>query len=427
MSKVRAAAVLLALAALLAPLAPAAAYGPNPVDFSMWSQFGLWATEAPENTMCVSASAVTMVNYMSGNHTASAYSHATYVVPWYNQAKGTGTSTMHTRYYYPSFHEVGLDPRAWAWLMWQHTGPGYAYHDYYFTDSGSPSQYTANYYMADQLYRLQSANQPVGALTDNGHHAVAVVGFRSTDWPAQVSGFYVVDPYASQARKNYYSGWIGDAPGSYLDITTWNTYYFTYYYDEGLQAAYPNGYYWKNQYVVVLRSKNDSPQPTPTNDAMPPIYGYTSAPSVAIAATSDAVSDQAYSSIENATLIGISSNGLSNDPSLAVDLRGAQIGRQVHVDSLDPAVPAYELVEVKSGGAVAAVAMIVDRPDGYHFGALSPVESGWSMPDGSGATTRLRQDGIDVKSMKLVWGASDESSSPFGPIWQATDASGVNH
>jgi hypothetical protein len=388
---------------------------------------GHYATENPENVACVSASALTHVNYIYNNTASSNYAHSI-VQSWYNTAKGTSSSNMHTRYYYPSYGEAGLDPRAWAWLLWNNTraSPAYAFHDYWW--SGSSGQSTANTYMVTGVYYGQA---PVGALTDHGHHAVDVVGFSTsasptqepTTWPSTLLGFWIVDPYAPSARKAFYGGYIGDAPNTYIALSTWNSVYFTTYTDDKISNTI-----WTNAYVAVLRSADGSPQPTPTSDARPAIYsdGFGS---FAAAPPADVVPvDKAYpdGAIEQATLDGIATNQLLSNPNVGRGLQGATIGRTLHVESLTPEIPAYELVEVLKNGTIVANVMLVHRVDGLHFGALRPVTDGARLPDVASLKEGLSSMGstLSALSATAVWAWSDESMSPFDPLWRTVDASG---
>ena len=109
---------------------------------------------------------------------------------------------------------------------------------------------------------------------------------------------------------------------------------------------------------------------------------------------------------------------------MGVSLVGATTGRTLHVDSLSPDVPSYELVEVLVGGQVKAFAMLEDRPDGLHFGGLQSVSAGSHLPSIGDGKADFTARGVAATSAKLVWGWSDESASPFSPIWEATDAGG---
>ncbi len=389
----------LAVAIQAALPATAAAYSEQ-----YWN--GSYATEYPENIACVAASALTHVGQVYGYTDASHYLHST-VQAWYT------TGRTHNRYTYAA---AGLDPRSWAWLLWKNTPAGYSYHDYWW-----PSQGTANMYIESGL---TTTHQPVGALTDHGHHAVNVVGFNATADPrtdaSSLLGFWIVDPYyhgSGTVRKSFYGGYVGDPPNTYIALATWNSAYLTYYYDT-INTI------WTNSYVAVLRTANNSPEPTKSYDTQPPMYGYTATAS--LPATSGGTSDKAYpkGALDQAVTDGIASNTLLNDPSLGVSLVGAVAGKSLHVDSLSPELGSYELVEVLVAGKVKAIAMIEDRKDGLHFAALQPVAEGSHMPSALDAQTGLRAKGVDARSLKAVWGWSQESSSPFSPFWQATDSNG---
>jgi hypothetical protein len=136
--------------------------------------------------------------------------------------------------------------------------------------------------------------------------------------------------------------------------------------------------------------------------------------------------DTAYpdGAIEQATLDGIATNKLLSSPNVGPMLQGATIGRTLHVESLTPEIPAYELVEVLKNGSVVANVMLVHRDDGLHFGALRPVTDGARLPDVASVMEGLSSMGSTALSATAVWAWSDESMSPFDPLWRTVDASG---
>jgi hypothetical protein len=168
--------------------------------------------------------------------------------------------------------------------------------------------------------------------------------------------------------------------------------------------------------------------PTPTSDTWPTIYSDWLRGSAA-QVTSGPSPDLAYpaGAIADATLGGISANGLLSDPNLGPSLNGATIGRSLHIDSAQQDVPSYELVEVVSRSQVVAIAMLQDLPDGLHFGALQSMPAGAHLPNPASAASTFRKNGINTSSVSLTWGWSPESMSPFEPFWKATDTQGTLH
>jgi hypothetical protein len=373
---------------------------------------GHYATEpktANGYVACVAASALTWVNQINKVTDDSAYA-AGVVNSWY--ALGLG----HNRYTYPA---PGLDPRAWAWLLWKKLQPGsYSFHDYWWTNQG-----TANLYLEAGLY---SSHAPVGALVAQGHHAVDVIGFSSTanpqDMPSTLNGFWIVDPMPKY-NPDFHGTPIGNPPGTagyYVAVGLWNSTYFTKYVEENV----PN-VIWKGMFVAVLRAKDGSPQPTKTYDTQPAKYSDTVGLSAASLAA-PAAADVAYpdAAIADAVIGGIKANNLADESAFGSSLKGASVGRTLHVESLAADVPAYELAEVVSKGAVVAIAMAVHQADGLHFGALQPVSSDEGLPSASALKAAAAGVSPDATPTGLAWGWSDESTSPFNPFLIATDNGG---
>ena len=91
---------------------------------------------------------------------------------------------------------TGLDPRAWAWLLFNHTPVGFYYDHYKYT-----SAYAATRVMGEQL-RYQA--EVAGALVNAGHHAFVFVGVDTScdigtanclKTTYTISNVYVNDPW----------------------------------------------------------------------------------------------------------------------------------------------------------------------------------------------------------------------------------------
>jgi hypothetical protein len=397
------------LASLLLTSLPTSvsAYGINTYN-------GHFTTEKPENVTCVSASALTWINYLTG---ATNYTH-TLANTWYLEARNNG----YDKYNLASVGEAGLDPRGWANLLWHHRPAHYAFNDYRYT-----SQTTADLKLEMDV---RDSFEPAGAIIFSGIHAVLVVGFTSNidpeAGPSTLTGFRIVDPwYPNTPGTEPAGGTIGLAPNTFLDIATWNMNYFTAYADPQYESVHGNEI-WHGRFVPILRAADDGPppsdtQPTPYSDG--PQGGGAAAlagPRGVTLAQSKAYPDSA---ITAALLGGIEADGLTSDNGLGVDLVGISAGRHIHVESLTPSFPSYELVEVQKSGRVVAIAMLVHRSDGLHFGGLQAAPSSNQLPDEALAGAVTKQGGI--RSMRrLVWAPSVDSFVPFAPFAEVTDASG---
>jgi hypothetical protein len=64
--------------------------------------------------------------------------------------------------------DSGLDPLAWAWLLYLHTPAGYYYDDYTYTSAYSGS--------INLAYQLWAYTEVAGALVNEGHHAMVFKG-----------------------------------------------------------------------------------------------------------------------------------------------------------------------------------------------------------------------------------------------------------
>ena len=379
---------------------------------------GHFATERPENITCVSASALTWSNYTWGITHDSYYSHEI-AMDWYREVRSS-TQDFHNRYDYTGI-EPGLDPRGWAWLLWEHAPPGRGYHDYW-----SSSQNAVNSWM---VWNILNANEPAGALTFRSVHAVDVVGFSSDVDPRQgtytLNGFFIVDPwYPNGPSRMGDGGTIGVAPNTYLTLAAWNRSYLLPYVDKPYEAVRgPN--LWHGKYVAVLRSVNGTPEPSKFDDSMPPTFSgvgpSAAAPSRMLAAEEPAFAlDDALGAVTS----GIAANNLEADARVGLEAGAVQVGRRVDVDSLSPDIPPYSLVEVVQRGRVVAIAMLTRDADGLRFAGIQGAWEGNALVDPAEARRSFRGAGIDVRALRAVWRPSADSMAPFSPFWAATDAAG---
>ena len=385
---------------------------------------GYYTTEAPENYTCVSASALTHINYILGKTTG--YSHST-ALAWYREVRSS-TADFHDRYDYTGI-EKGLDPRGWAWLLSTHAPvtPAYVFHDYW-----SSSQLTVNRWIT---LGVRTTREPVGVLVANGRHGVDVVGFQSNvdplNPPYSILGFFLIDPWYPNSRITVSGAYIGVRPNYYITSSSWNASWFTPYHDLPYRKATGRYTIWENKYVAVLRAADGSPEPTKTYDTMPPKYSDTFAiptqtpPS---AGGTEAPATFPYSSYGQAVTEGIAANNLDTSAAnLGVDLSNVTVGPAVQVESMAPGFPSYELVEVMKGRRVVALAYLTRVAGGFEFGGLAPVTSQYKRANASAARQAFGRKGVQVASLKLAWGWSEDTFSPFSPVWRATDTRGRPH
>lgn len=371
---------------------------------------------------CVSASALTHVDAITGSTDVSGAT----VDAWFNEAYGNGVpsssgGTSYNRAQYPGGRKFGLDARAWAKLLWYHSPSGYGFNDY--PGRGvSWSQADANAYL---MMGIRTTRQPVGAMVDAGIHAVDVVGFASSadplSGPVTLNGFYIVDPwYATSSGKVLSRNWSGNggtynlAPNTYLTIANWNAHYFLRY------AVSDPARQWTNKYVVVLRT---SVAAVPSDN--PGLaYSETYPGRARIEATPAVEPTSPKSDLSGAVLEGIERNGLIGSTALGMRLKHPTIGPSTHVDSMDPSQPSYFLVVVRDGGREVALAQVNDTPLGLEFAGLRTVRPGYRLPDRAAAAGQIGRLGVPARNLRLVWERSDETRSPFVPLWSVSDGTG---
>jgi hypothetical protein len=92
-----------------------------------------------------------------------------------------------------------------------------------------------------------------------------------------------------------------------------------------------------------------------------------------------------------------------------------------------PGFPSYELVEVMKGRRVVALAYLTRVAGGFEFGGLALVTSQYKRANASAARQAFGRKGVQVASLKLAWGWSEDTFSPFSPVWRATDTRGRPH
>jgi hypothetical protein len=365
---------------------------------------GNYASQYPDNFRCVAASSVTWVNAITGG---TNYSHSK-VVTYYDYGRSKNKYT---------YAANGIDPRGWAWTMFNYTPAGYTFNDYiYETQSAANSKL---------VYGLRDTGEPVGVPVAKGEHAVLAVGFSSSQDPElgpwTLNGFYIVDPWHKKNSSGtvvsppltLYNAAYNLAPNSYISASSWNTYYFRKYMesDPGVQAN--GGTIWDGFYTVVLRKSSTTEAPKNPWNARPP-YSDTHGPTNAMALEPAAASPTIQDAIDAATT--------SDSPfqaGLGFSLGDVTIGNSLVVETESDVTP-YLLVELKRDGRPAAVALVTVEPDGYRLGAITGVSRDFRMPRAADAARALG----NPAELRLKWAPSAISPTPFVPIWIGTDSIG---
>jgi hypothetical protein len=404
-------AVPLVLLAVLTPPSAANAYTQNLYNSSYNNQQAM-------NCWCVVGSIRTWLGYIPGSQLPSQSTINSLVT---SKDKYNNTTVK------CKDGSSGHDPRGWAWGMYNYTPGSYFYDDYQNT-----SQSTMDWEM---VYGVRATRQPVGSFVMAGQHAVLILGYQDLNDPfadkaQQLNGFYIFDPWYGRGNSGI-AGWgYGFEPDHYFTIAQWNSTYYT--------KDTNDGKFWSPRYVAVLRAVSGTPSDSPPQTygdwyyansgaalANGPVGSTAAAPDVVATGASTSSNrtfgvDTAEPTVAAAVAEGLATNSLGGHNSMGMDLSHYTIGAVAHVDSLDSALPSYELAELRVDGQIRAIAMVDDTPAGYLFGALS--EAGPNYPY---ATPSIRAqyesaNGVPVSS-HLVWGWADEGESPFYPFIATSD------
>lgn len=355
----------------------------------------LWIT-------CVAASALTTINYINLNDVSKATIKA-----WFDEGM------YYNKKVYADGRDFGLDPRAWARLLFVHSPAGYTFNDYPAKLSPTWSQAKSNAYMVDMI---RTSGIPAGALVAHGTHAFDVIGYQASSNPANgpytLKGFYVIDPWYNGSSWSAYGATYDLAPNTYRTISDWNSHYFLTYTVEDTSPAT-----WHNEYVVILRSSSGLVTDYPTAPWSDSHGGS------ALAFQESAEPAYSANHLNEAVVDGMTRNGLlNNEKGLGVRITNPSVGAKVFVSSAIADYPSYYLVEVRDRGKTVALAMVNVEGDGLHFAAAVATGPTFRLPNVDGARAAFRSHRFGAVSERLVWGWSDESMSPFAPIWEGEAA-----
>ena len=313
----------------------------------------------------------------------------------------------------------GHDPRGEAWALYWHT-PG----NWFFNDYRYSSAFTADW---ELVYGIRGTGRPDGAIVNSGRHAILTTGYVTTrdpfsDGTDSISSFYVFDPYTN-AHSN-------------VPISTWNTSSWLSPNMSGYGGAGP---FWTSYYVTVLQMyanavPSDSPGETYGDWQASQYNGAAAAAATAgqtsrsTSVTQDTMSGKMLGpAITRPTVAAAVADGLAvnevDKGRLGIDLTGYTLGAITHVDSFSPDVAPYELVEVRVGAEVRAVAMVADGPNGYTYAGASTLPDGWDLTSTTERGSIMQTAGLHGDG-HLVWASIDGSNSPFTPFVHGQDGSG---
>jgi len=344
---------------------------------------------------------------------------------------------------------IGLDPLAWAYILWHWTPDGYYYDDYSFTTA-----YSGTRTMINQLYDY---NTSPGALVNAGHHAMVLKGATTSCNPADemcrysnpgysIVTVYVDDPWYDRSDNDpgqgncswngqpYTCGKYGLHPSTAITYGTWVAYYYTPWTAQDCS-------YWNGDYVAVLR-RGTAGQPSLVGGSLPGSMPVTKDASTAPTTdktygeewpeptpTSTVVAaSQAIVDLDSAFATAKTRNGLDRRAQFADATGGGHVTSTYPVHSLVSNFPDYVLASVVGDKGLRGVAMFTLERGGPVFAGMvaTPQLMGhFPAVDEAGARSAATAAGFDTRDRaELVWGWSAESNSPFQPFYRVSVASG---
>jgi hypothetical protein len=356
--------------------------------------------------------------------------------------------------------DSGLDPLAWAEMLYRYSPAGYYYDDYTYS-----SAYSGTRAMIEQLH---SRSESGGALVNRGHHAFVFNGATTScdpglaacrDTSYTINTVYVNDPWYNRSVNSpgadpdgcagtggrYTCGRIGLRPNAAISWSTWKNYYFTTWGNQPADCAY-----WNGKWVAVLRkpsgvggrptsavephdgealslSAPKDAQSAPTEQATEGTE-YTD-PAVAAPPVSSA--SAALPDLDRAFRGAIDSQGLRNRSELRPALEGGHLARLVRVDSLSASFPDYLLASVVGQNGLRGVAMFTLEGRRPTFAGMTYSDEAlpaFPLVSGAAATRAVTAAGLRATGVpRLVWGWSDESNSPYYPFYEVVTDAGLRY
>jgi len=341
--------------------------------------------------------------------------------------------------------DSGLDPLAWATLLFWHSPGGFFYDDFTYS-----SAYSGSIAMANQLY---SYGEVAGALVNEGHHAMVFKGATTSCnldldscWLGgpTISTVFVDDPWhdwnvnlpgkdadgCAGTGGTYQCGKIGLAPNTAIAYSTWTQFYYT-------RWGHQNCAYWNSKWVSVLRKANGfptiatqeggkDPASKPTLDPDPGIeYIEPSKAAPRLNAASASISDLNRQFVKAKDI-----HGLSARADLADALDAGHITSTTHVRSLVTTFPDYLLANVVGRHGLLGVAMFtLQEPQHPEFAGMTVSDealSQYPLVNVGQARKAIVDSGLNVMGQpELVWGWSDATNSPYYPLWSVSTSGGV--
>lgn len=441
------------LVAMGAAVLAMTAFSPGPVSAYDWSYYDVYNQNLPhefEETACWCVDAVvkTALYYMPYSTIPNQTSLDSYMKPknlidWQNWSGGITCNQAwqhHSGYPATSYPN---DSRGAAWALANNTVTGHEYVDY--EDANQTDQDW------NIVENLRVTGDPVPATVAKGSHEVLVVGYSTLVDPFvsayaggtnTLYGLYIWDPWygAFPGHESWFSTWNGGTgyyPNYFLTKSDWDTSIFrpdknegdttTPVRTDGTQTATKGSPYYL-KYVAVMEAESNTQNPDNNNSEELGRYtyfnqqpGYDEASTSATASTPDVIPTQA--TIASAVDEGLRDNHLLGSPQVPT-LDGAySVGNIVHVDSMDPETPSYELVELTESGRTVAIALVNDAASGYWFGALDAVHSGFRLPGAADLAAQVSAAGLHGNA-RVEWGATVEGATRFAPFVIGTDAHG---
>ena len=357
----------------------------------------------------------------------------------------------------------GLDPLAWARLLYRHSGAGRS--GRYYDDFLYSGPYSGTRAMIRQLYVY---NEVAGALVNRGHHAFVFKGATTSCNPASsacaassyvIQTVYVEDPWydrsvaspgkdgdgCSGTGGTYTCGRIGLRPNSAISYPVWAAYYYTSWGNQPYDCRY-----WNGRWVAVLRrSASGAPTSTataagPTNPATraedgardattagAPTELPTQGRDVRAPATSPRIVRAASArppDLDRAFGRAAHLHGLTTRRELRAALDGGRAARSYRVRSLSPGFPDYLLATVVGRGGLRGVAMFILDGGRVTFAGMTYADRALrTYPAISARAARAAVDAAGERVTgrpELVWGWSAESRSPYYPFYRVATAAG---
>jgi hypothetical protein len=335
----------------------------------------------------------------------------------------------------------GLDPLAWAWILYNWTPAGYYFDDYTYTSAYSGT--------AAMVYDMYTYNDDPGALVNGGHHAFVFQGADTNCNPLNepcsltITNVYVDDPWYHRSGGAHSPGdggcgttnpcgIINLAPNRMIAYATWTKYYYVKW-GTNQDCAHWNGYW-----VSVLRKEASATPSSPTigggkDPANAPTEDWTLGPTLAEPAVPSQTfaASVAINDIDASFAKVLRDPGFQKRPEIGDLVEGGHVTHLEHVTSLVTNFPDYLLATVVGKHGARAVAMFTLEGARPAFAGLTTADTAmkkYPFMTAADADHAVRESGArPMGSAHLVWGWSAESESPYYPFYQLQTDSGYRY